>query len=60
MVLKDGTIISNLFEDVFTDSYKAERQFDAMILTKKCPRKQLWVKKPGGERILLKEEKFNG
>ena len=50
--------ISDLFEDAFTDSVRAEKAFNNLVLTKEFFRKELWVKEPGGRRRLLKEEKY--
>ena len=52
--------VSDLFEDAYTDSRKAEKAFDAMVLTPEYFRKEMWIKEPNGSRKLLKEKRFNG
>lgn len=52
--------VSDLFEDAFTDSRRAEKAFNDLVLTQKYFRKELWIKEPGGGRKLLKEERFDG
>ena len=51
--------ISGLWEDCFTDSVKAEREFKEKVLTPVYIRKELWVKEPGGRRTMLKSESYH-
>lgn len=54
----DGTI-SDLFENAYTDRYRAHKAFDDLELTPEYFRKELWVIEQGGKRQLLKEKRFN-
>lgn len=51
-------MISDLFEDAFTDRVQAERRFKNLILSREYIRKELWVREPGGRRTLLMEERY--
>lgn len=59
MISEKGELISGLFHNAFTDSLRAEKEFNELILTKQYPRKELWVIIPGGRRQMIKEVRFN-
>lgn len=50
--------VSDLFENAFTDSVRAEKAFNNLTLTREYFSKELWVIEPGGKRKLIKEKKY--
>ena len=51
-------MISDLFENAFLDSGKADKAFDSMPLSREYIRKELWTIDSPGKRRLIKEERF--
>ena len=52
--------ISDLWEDCWTDRIDVEKACKKRGLTEVYYRKVLWIKEPGGRRMLLMEERYSG
>lgn len=58
-IMVENHIVSGLFHNAYNNSTQAQSEFDSLILTPDCPRKELWGIDWSGTRQMIMEKRFN-